>query len=271
MAAARVKQRDLVDVLDLARLQHDLLAVLDLEAGLLQLEHHRRLDDVDADRHLVDAGFAQQRGDFLGVIFHQAEARRHGAAQADEAGLAMLLQQPRRIEPVVHGGRAEIPDDRLLALGEQREAGELVALPFADLGRGHVADVVDVEQQQRAEVGALQRLARAGDAVAAHAVELDAALEVHAHGAPGGQMPVPAVMRVEVVGLGPLLAHDLVHGGLLHSSSCGVRRLYVIPRRGVSLRRGRRSSCSLIAGLTRQSTCLLLCRAAARCPGQARA
>ena len=48
-----VEQRDLVDALDLARLQHHLLAVGDLEAGLLQFEHHRRLDDVDADRHLV--------------------------------------------------------------------------------------------------------------------------------------------------------------------------------------------------------------------------
>ena len=48
-----VEQRDLVGRLDLARLQHGLLAVGDLEAGLLQFEHHRRLDDVDADRHLL--------------------------------------------------------------------------------------------------------------------------------------------------------------------------------------------------------------------------
>ncbi len=54
-----VEQRDLVDDLDLARLQHHLLAVVDLEAGLLQFEHHRRLDDVDADRHVGDAGFAR--------------------------------------------------------------------------------------------------------------------------------------------------------------------------------------------------------------------
>ena len=53
-----VEQRDLVADLDLARLQHDLLAVGDLEPGLLQFEHHRRLDDVDADRHVGDAGLA---------------------------------------------------------------------------------------------------------------------------------------------------------------------------------------------------------------------
>src|SRR5947208_2668958 len=44
-----IEQRDLVRRLDLARLEHNLLAVGDLEARLLQLEHHRRLDDVDAD------------------------------------------------------------------------------------------------------------------------------------------------------------------------------------------------------------------------------
>ena len=60
-------------ILDLARLQHHLLAVLDLQAGLLQFEHHRRLDDVDADRHVADAGFADQRGDLLGVPLHQTE------------------------------------------------------------------------------------------------------------------------------------------------------------------------------------------------------
>jgi len=41
-----VEERDLVDALDLARLQHDLLAVDHLE-GLLQFEQHQRLDDVE--------------------------------------------------------------------------------------------------------------------------------------------------------------------------------------------------------------------------------
>ena len=49
------------------------------------------------------------------------------------------------------GGRTEIPHHRLLAAGEQREAAELVALPFADLGARDVANVVDVEEKQGAE------------------------------------------------------------------------------------------------------------------------
>ena len=36
-----VQEHDLVDVLDLARVEHDLLAVDDLQPGLLQLEEHR--------------------------------------------------------------------------------------------------------------------------------------------------------------------------------------------------------------------------------------
>ena len=118
------------------------------EAGLLQLEQHRRLDDVDADGHLGDAGIAQQRGDLAGMPLHQAEGRVDRAAQAEQAGLAVLRLQPGRIEPVVHGGRAEVPQDRIgAALGQQRPAADLVALPLADLGGGEVADVVDVHHQ----------------------------------------------------------------------------------------------------------------------------
>ena len=58
-----VEQHQLVDALDLARLQHGLLRVAHVDAELLQLEHHRHLDDVDAERHVGDALFDQQRLD----------------------------------------------------------------------------------------------------------------------------------------------------------------------------------------------------------------
>ena len=80
-----VQQHDLVDVLDLARVEHDLLAVDDLHAGLLQLEEHRRLGEVDADRHVGDAGVAQERHDLVRVALHQADRRRHRAAHAEHA------------------------------------------------------------------------------------------------------------------------------------------------------------------------------------------
>ena len=110
-----IEKRDLVDVLDLARLQHHLLAVLHIEPCFLQFEHHRRLDDIDADRHLVAAGFLNERRDLLGVALHETECGVDGAAQTDQASLAILRLEPRRVELVVHGSRAEIPQDRIVA------------------------------------------------------------------------------------------------------------------------------------------------------------
>ena len=46
----------------------------------------------------------------------------------------LVGHQPVAVEPMMDRGRAEVPDERLLAAHQQREAAELVALPFADLG-----------------------------------------------------------------------------------------------------------------------------------------
>ena len=190
-----------------------------LQAGLLQFEHHRRLDDVDAERHVGDAMLLEDRSDLLGMALHQPELRRDGAAKAHEAGEAVLRLEPRRIELVVHGGRAEVPDDRLAVARQQRPARELIALPFADLGRGQVADVVDVEHQKRAEVGILQRLAGAAEPIAVQASVVDALLEVDAHDAERRQRTAPVVARVDVLGadLDRIALGDVVHGGLLNS------------------------------------------------------
>ncbi len=99
-----VQQRDLVDVLDLARVQHHLLAVDRLDAGGLQREPHAGLDQIDADGLAGDAGFLEQAGDLLGVALHQAGRRRHGAAHAQHARAEILRRQPIAVEPVMHGG-----------------------------------------------------------------------------------------------------------------------------------------------------------------------
>ncbi len=155
----------------------------------------------------------EQRGHLLGVALHQSERGIDGAAHADQTGLAVLRLEPRRIELVMNRGRAEIPQDRVLAARQQHEARELVARPFADLGRGDVADVVVVEQQQRAEVGCLKRRLRAGEAITVQAPVVDALLEIDAHGAEHRQMAAPVVARVDVLG-GDLhrIAGSLVHG-----------------------------------------------------------
>ena len=97
----------------------------------------------------------------------------------------------------MHGGRAEVPEHRFLAAHEQREAAELVALPLADLGAGDVADVVDVEEEQRAALRLVERRAGAREAVGTQPVEIDPALEVDADVAGRRDCAVPAPLRIE--------------------------------------------------------------------------
>jgi len=135
-----------------------------------------------------------------------------GAAQTDEAGFAVLGLEPGGVELVVHGGGAEVPEDGVAVAGEQRPAAKLVALPLADLGRGDVADVVDVEDEQRAELGLLQRLLDAAQPIAVQPAVIDPFLEVDPHDAERRQRPAPVVTRVDIVGAD--LADRLVHGSL---------------------------------------------------------
>src|SRR5581483_4766214 len=109
------------------------------------------------------------------------------------------------------------PEDRVVAgAGEQRETAELVTLPFADLGRRDVADIVDVEDQERAELGLLQRRLDATEPVTVQPAIVDALLEIDAHGAEGRQRAPPIVARVDVLGADlQRLARSLIHGCLL--------------------------------------------------------
>jgi hypothetical protein len=141
---------------------------------------------------------------------HQAEFRGDRAAHADQAGLAVFRLRARRIELVMHRGRAEIPQDGFAGAGQQRPAAQLVAFPFADLGRGQIADVVDVEHQQRAELGILQRLLGAAKPVLVQPLIIDALLEIDAGDAERRQRAAPIVARVDV--LGADFTDGLVHG-----------------------------------------------------------
>ena len=58
-----------------------------------------------------------------------------------------------QMQLVMLGGRAEIPEDRLVVLRQQREAAVLVLRPGADVRGGDVAHVVHVEAEQRAHLG----------------------------------------------------------------------------------------------------------------------
>src|SRR5260370_12646269 len=102
---------------------------------------------------------------------------------------------------MVAGGWAEVPDPGLAVAGEQAPAGQLVARPLPDDGARDVADVVLVEEQERAESRLRERAAGAAEAVAVEAAEVHALLEVHLGVTWGLAGAVPPVLRAHPAGL----------------------------------------------------------------------
>jgi hypothetical protein len=94
-------------------------------------------------------------------------------------GADLHAAQPRVVELMVSGGRAEVPHDGLAAARQQREANELVHGPRADVGAGHVADVVEIEGEQRPEVRPLELGLEFGQALLAQARHVNAVLPVN--------------------------------------------------------------------------------------------
>ena len=123
----------------------------------LHLEQERRLDDVHADRLVGEAGLLQQPLDLAYRGLHQPGRRGDRAAHAEHAGPAVSSGSQLRVQLVVPGGRAEVPEPGIGVLaGEQRVAGHLVAERAADPGLRRVADVVEVEEQERPALAGLQ-------------------------------------------------------------------------------------------------------------------
>ncbi len=248
-----VEQHDLVDVLDLARIEHHLLAVDELQAFLLQTPTTCRgsTRSMPSGMSATPASFSRPAIS-LACRLHQPVRGRNGAAHAEHAGAEVLRRQPVAIEPVMHGGRAEVPLDRIVVAGEQREPAQLVALPLADLGAGDVADVVDVEHQQRAEVGFLERLLGAAKPVAVQAAEIDARLEVHVGMPRCRDRPSPVPMRLDGlqrVGLG----YDAWLFALRHVATLLLAARYVYSwDRGANVCSGIRN-CEQVSAKSRQS------------------
>ena len=179
--ARGVEQDDLVDRLDLARVEHDLLRVADGHALGLERGEHRRLDDVHAERHVDGALGAEDLADLAGGPTEQAGIRCDGAAQPDHPGVDVLRAQPRAVEAMVLRGRAEVPDVRVTAPRQEGVAGHLVARPLADVGARDVADVVEVEQQDGAEVGGVERRRAPAEPIGSQAIDVPALLPVDVH------------------------------------------------------------------------------------------
>ena len=102
------------------------------DAGLLQREQHRQLDEVDAER-LVRAGRAPRarRGSSPRPTRRGPRPRR-AASRCRRA--SARRREPRAVERVVPRGRAEVPQDRLAVLRQQAEADQLVDTPTCRCG-----------------------------------------------------------------------------------------------------------------------------------------
>src|SRR4051812_22736978 len=113
--AGDVQQRDLVLRLDLAGIEHDLLAVSDGDPLVGECRRHRRLDDVHADGHVGDAFGPQDRRDLASGRAEEPGVWRDRPAQADHPGVDVLLAHPRAVQAMVLGRGSEVPDVRVAA------------------------------------------------------------------------------------------------------------------------------------------------------------
>ena len=179
--ARLVEQRDLVAGLDHPGLLHQLLAVDDIDPRFLQGEQDRRLDRVDADRLVLQPALCELDADLLRDVLGAPGLGGHRAAQRRDAGARAAVGEPRVVQLVVARRGAEVPHDRLVVLGEQAEAVELVLRPRADVGGRDVADVGHVEAQQRSDRGLGQQAADSRQPLLAEAIEPNPLLPVDGH------------------------------------------------------------------------------------------
>lgn len=194
------EQPDLVTGLDASSLHEDLLTVDDADALLLQREQDRQLDHVDPERLICQTELLQLPLDLLRHALRDPRVGGEGTPQRRDARTGTPLEprargvlvrrvrigihlggrdvEPRVVQRVVLRRRAEVPRDGVAVAGQEAEADELVHRPCADVGRRHVADVREIERQQRAELRAVELPAQTPQAVGAQTVEVDARLPV---------------------------------------------------------------------------------------------
>ncbi len=114
--AGGIEQRDLVVALHLARAEHHLLAVANIESLLLEREEHAGLAQVQAERHLRDTLLDE---DVLDLLRRGLEEPHLGPDRAAHPGIArvnVIFMQPRAIELVVPRRRSEIPPITVLEM-----------------------------------------------------------------------------------------------------------------------------------------------------------
>ncbi len=181
IAAAWSSRRLLVLGLDLPGSEHDTLRVGGVDAGPMQRVQRDHVAHVDPDRLTLEPALAQLVNDVGDHRVGHPGLDGHRTAHARDPCPPARLGQPRRIELMAARGRAEVPEDRVAVAAEQDEPGVLVPRPFADVRARHIADVVRVEQQQRAEIGCGKRRLRPLEPLTTQSREVDPLLPVDSH------------------------------------------------------------------------------------------
>jgi hypothetical protein len=156
------------------------LAVDHLDALVPQRRQDGHLDDVHAHRTGAQTVLVEHLGHLPGDLLGDASLGVEGTAQSGDAGAGPVRPvQPRVVELVVSGGRAEVPDDRLPAARQHGEADQLVHRPGADVRGRHIPDVGEVECQQGSQIRTLQCGLEPGEPILSEATEVDPLLPVH--------------------------------------------------------------------------------------------
>ena len=80
--------------LDLASGEHHLLAIAHFDPFLLQRKQHRRLADIETERHVRHAFLLQDVFDLFGRLLEQPDFGTDGAAHAGISGEHVILVKP---------------------------------------------------------------------------------------------------------------------------------------------------------------------------------
>src|SRR5579863_9367139 len=113
-------------------------------------------------------------------ILSAAHLRGHCTAQHRNSR-TRAVSEPGTVQLMMLGGGSEIPQDRFVILGQQREAVRFVLRPRADVRRRQIAHVVHVETKERAHRGFAEQIFCLLQTFAAQPVEVDSVLPIHRH------------------------------------------------------------------------------------------
>src|SRR5499426_1600710 len=170
----------LVLVLDRARLHHRRHAVGPVELRVLERLQHVDVDEVDAELAARDVRLLHLLHDGVRELLHLLRGGGPRGALDPGVGPAhVVFGNPRRVALDLEPDVTLLEQHRRIVAAQHRVAQPgLEPVPAGSEGAGHVADVLVVHEQHRAQPVGLHPLPRPLGAIVAQAVPVDALLPV---------------------------------------------------------------------------------------------